>query len=309
MKRYFRGRKLFALLITILLATVPLFLFYSCGGKFSDPTATVTSTSVLITPSQLNGWITNGYGTDSSGFNKMVILDVTTGSSYTTSHVQNAFLLDTATTDWSATRSDGPDGTDGVAGSGTINEVPTQGEMNSLIQRTGIDANTVVVLTGDSLLNVGKAYFNFRYWGFPKNRLKVLDRTNAAYVTAGFTLVTTVPPAPTPSSYTVCSLTQNTSLRAPLSEMITVAEGGVPNSQVWDVRTTDEYNGVSASQTKGPTGSGYVAFEGHIKGAINLPYDTASLNAPTNNTILDAATIRTNLSNAGFTPDKTTYVY
>jgi 3-mercaptopyruvate sulfurtransferase SseA len=303
MKRYFHRGKWIALFIAVLLTTVTLLLHSCGGGGFSDPKSESAATSVLISPAQLNGWTTNGYSTDSSGFNKMVVLDVaseTGATSYTGSgHVQNAFILDTGT-DLAATRSDGV--------SDTISMVPTQAQMNSLLQRTGIDGNTVVVLTGDSLLNVGKAYFNFRYWGFPKNRLKVLDRTNAAYSTAGFTLVTTVPPAPAPSSYTVCNLTQNTSLRAPLGEMISLAEGGIPNSQIWDVRTPDEYNGV-AGKTAGPTGAsgGYVAFEGHVNGAINLNY-TTNLTAD-GSTFLSPDTIRANLSSAGITPDKTAYVY
>jgi 3-mercaptopyruvate sulfurtransferase SseA len=302
LRRIHEGR-LAALFIVLLLAMVPLFL-HSCGGGFSDPKSEITASSVLTDPTTLNNWITSGYGTDSFGFNKIVVLDVasaTGATSYTGSgHVQNAFLLDTAA-DLTTTRSDGV--------SDTITMVATRTMMDTLIQRTGIDEKTVVVITGDSLLNMGAAYFNFRYWGFPKNRLKVLDRTNAAYKTAGFTLVNNVPPAPTPSSYSVCQLTQNTSLRAPLSEMITVAEGGMPSVVAWDVRTPNEYNGVAGSTT-GPSGSattGFVAFEGHVKGAVNLIH-TTHLSAD-GSTILSPDFIRTSLTNVGITPDKTAYTY
>src|SRR5208283_929518 len=254
-------------LLAVLLVTVPL-LVQSCGSGYSNPQSSVASSSVLISPATLNAWVTNGYGTDSAGFNKMVILDVASSAgttSYTVSgHVPGAYLLDTSVS-LSASRSDGV--------STVATDTVTESIMNSLIQSTGIDQNTVVVLTGDSLLNVGKAYFNFRYWGFPKNRLKVLDRTNAAYQTAGFSLSTTIPPAAN-STYSVCSLTQNISLRAPVSEMITLAKGGIPNSLLWDVRSPNEYNGVAGS-TVGPTGTataGYTAFEGHIAGAINQVY-------------------------------------
>jgi 3-mercaptopyruvate sulfurtransferase SseA len=302
--RRIHGGKLAALVIVLLFAAVPLFL-QSCGsGGYSNPRSEVASSSVLIDPTTLNNWITNGYDTDSSGFNKMVVLDVasvTGATSYTTSgHVQNAFLLDTAT-DLTTTRSDGV--------SDTITMVATRTMMDNLIQRTGIDENTVVVITGDSLLNMGAAYFGFRYWGFPKNRLKVLDRTNAAYKTAGFTLVNTVPPAPTPSSYSVCKLTQNTSLRAPLSEMITVAEGGMPNTVTWDVRAPNEYNGV-AGATTGPSGSattGFVAFEGHLKGAVNLIHTTHL--SPDSSTFLGTDVMKSTLASIGVTPDKTAYVY
>ncbi len=303
MRRFFQ-RKWTAIFVAALLAAFPL-LLQSCGsGGYSNPQSDVASSSVLIDPATLNSWVTSGYGTDSSGFNKMVVLDVASASgatSYTGSgHVQNAFLLDTAA-DLTTTRNDGV--------SDTITMVATRAMMDTVIQRTGIDEKTVVVITGDSLLNMGAAYFGFRYWGFPKSRLRVLDRTNAAYKTAGFTLVNNVPPAPTPSTYSVCKLTQNTSLRAPLSEMITLAEGRVPNSIAWDVRAANEYNGV-AGATTGPSGSattGYVAFEGHLKGAVNLIH-SAHL-SPDGSTILPPDTIRASLTAAGITPDKTAYTY
>ena len=63
----------------------------------------------------------------------------------------------------------------------TVSQVPTKEMMDALIQRTGIDAHTVVALVGNgTMMNVGRAYFNFRYWGFPKERLKVLDGTKKA---------------------------------------------------------------------------------------------------------------------------------
>lgn len=303
MRRFFQG-KWAAFFIAVLLTAAPL-LLQSCGsGGFSNPQSEVSSSSVVIDPATLNSWITNGYGTDSSGFDKMVVLDVaaaTGTTSYTGSgHVQNAFLLDTAS-DLTTTRSDGV--------SDTITMVATRTMMDNLIQRTGIDEKTVVVITGDSLLNMGAAYFGFRYWGFPKNRLKVLDRTNVAYKTAGFTLVNNVPPAPLPSSYSVCKLTQNTSLRAPLAEMIAVAEGKLPSVVAWDVRAPNEFNGVAGSTT-GPSGNataGFVAFEGHLTGAVNLIH-TAHL-SPDGSTLLSPDTIRASLTTAGITPDKTAYTY
>lgn len=298
----FHEAKWAAIFIALLLAAAPLFL-HSCGGGFSDPKTQAVQTSVLVAPETLNGWITTGYGTDAFGFNKIVVLDVTSATgttSYTGSgHVTGAFLLDTAV-DLSAARSDGV--------SSTITQVPTRAQMDDLIQRTGIDENTVVVLTGDSLLNVGFAYFNFRYWGFPKERLKVLDRTNAAYRNAGFTLETTVPAAPASSTYSVCRLTQNTSLRAPLAEMISVAEGAVPNVAIWDVRAPNEFNGVAGS-TAGPSGStvGFVAFEGHVRGAANLNFNTHLTTDLS--TFLGTDVMRSTVASIGVTSGKPTYVY
>lgn len=291
--RRIHGGKLAALFIVFFLAAVPLFL-QSCGsGGYSNPQSEITGSSVLIDPATLNGWITNGYGIDSFGFNKMVVLDVASATgttSYTGSgHVPGAFILDPSV-DLSASRSDGIGGaysytdTNGVTwtDSNTPSMLATRSQMDNLIQRTGIDENTVIVFTTDSgagnLMNMGRAYFNFRYWGFPKERLKVLDGFNSTYAAAGFALQTTVPPAPPASAYSVCQLTQNTSLRAPLAEMITVAEDNDPKTVVVDARSPNEYNGVAGS-TAGPFSgkAGYtkkVAFEGHIRTAVSQNYTT-----------------------------------
>ena len=296
-------RRLSFLILSVFLILIPLYLYSCSGGGYDDPKVQATSTSVLISPQTLNGWITNGYGTDSHGFKKIVVLDganETGTTSYTTSgHVPGAFRLD-PTSDLNATRSDGV--------SDVISEVSTKSQIEDVIHRTGIDQNTVVVITGDSLFNISTAYVAFRYWGFPKERLKVLNGTNKTYADAGFSLETTVPPAPAASTYSVCQLTLNTSLRASLSDMINLAEGKVPNGMAWDVRTPDEYNGV-AGKTAGPTGAsgGYTAFEGHVKGAVNLNYTT--LLSADGNSFLDTNSIKTALNSIGVTSDKLTHVY
>jgi 3-mercaptopyruvate sulfurtransferase SseA len=297
-----RKNRLSLILISIMLLSISLYL-YSCGGGFSDPKVEATSTSVLIAPQTLNAWVTNGYGTDGHGFNKIVILDganETGTTSYTGSgHVPGAFRVDPAA-DLNATRSDGV--------SDIINEVATKSQVDDIIHRTGIDNKTVVVITGDSLFNLSTIYVTLRYWGFPKERLKVLSGTNKVYSDAGFTLETTVPPAPPASTYSVCQLTQDTSVRASFSDMINLAEGRVPNGFDWDVRTPDEYNGV-AGKTAGPTGSanGFTAFEGHVKGAVNLNYTT--LLSSDGQSFLDTNTMVASLNSIGVTQNKLTHVY
>jgi len=296
-------KRLSFLILSFFLILIPLYLYGCGGGGYDDPKLQAASTSVLISPQTLNGWITSGYGIDSYGYNKIVVLDVATltgTASYIGSgHVPGAFHMDTAV-DLFALRSDGV--------STVISQVASRSQIEDVIHRTGIDQNTVVVITGDSVLNVGTAYFTFRYWGFPKERLKVMDGTNATYAAAGFSLEKTVPAAPTASTYSVCQLTQNTSMRASMSDMISLAEGSDPNVIAWDVRGPNEYNGL-AGQTAGPSGAtvGYTAFEGHIKGAVNLNYTT--LLSSDARTFLDTDTIRTALNAIGVTPDQRTHVY
>lgn len=290
-----------------------------CDGKaFEDVRERAAVSSILVSPATLASWLGEGYGTDAFGYRKLVVLDVSAASSYTAGHVPGAFHLDAAT-ELSASRSDGIGGTYSYTDTNSVvwtelnspTEVVSSDVMNAVIRRTGIDRNTVVALVGDSLFNVSLAYFNFRYWGFPKERMRVLDRTKAAYVTAGYALTTAMPPAPAPSSYRVCDLTQNTSLRATLTDMIRLADGAVPGGLAWDVRTPNEYDGV-AGATAGPFSGklGYakkVAFEGHVAGAVNLAYNALLTDA--NSTILDEGTVRAALDAKGITREVRTHVY
>lgn len=287
-------------------------------GSFTDARARAAASSVLVDPATLSGWLGQGYGTDAFGYARLVVLDVSTPSAYAAGHVPGSFNLDTAT-ELTASRSGGIGGSYSYTDTNAVvwselnapAEVASAEMMNALMRRTGIDRNTVVALAGDSLLNVGLAYFNFRYWGFPKERLRVLDRTKAAYVTAGFTLATAVPPAPAPSAYGVCDLTQNTSLRANLTDMIRLAEGAAPGAIAWDVRTAGEFNG-GAGLTAGPFAgkAGYakkVAFEGHVNGAVHLAYSDLLTGA--GSTFLDAAAAKTLLDGKGITRDVRTHIY
>ncbi len=263
------NKRLLVYMVSLVLVLAPLFL-YGCGGDggYDNPATEANHTSVLISPQTLNDWTINGYK-NSEGFTKLVVLDVTSQSNYMEGHVPGAFLFDSST-DLAATRSDGV--------SETISQVATKAQMDDLIQRTGIDENTVIVFTTDggsagNLMQLGRAYYNFRYWGFPKNRLKVLDGNNATYEAAGFALEKTVPPTPSRSTYSVCQLTQNTTVRAPFGEMVAVSEDNDPDTIVIDARSPDEYNGVPG-KTSGPTGAsgGYVAFEGHVRTAVHQNY-------------------------------------
>jgi len=282
-------------LVLLLTATVIL-LLSGCGGSSSYDTETATTrpTQVMISATTLNSWVKNGYGTDAIGYSKMVILDVDTAAGYAAGHIPGAYHLDT-NSDLHAERSNGV--------SYTASQVPPAATMNALIQRTGIDKQTVVVLVGNgNLMNVGRAYFNFRYWGFPKERLRVLNGTkNATYRDgAGFTLSNTPTLMPTPSTYSVADLRANTSVRASLQEMLQVAEDNNPLTVIIDARTEGEFNGTDIRSQ--------VAFGGHIKGAVLQ--DWATLIDPSNPTALRSRTeLKTMMEAAGASPETTAYSY
>lgn len=287
-------------------------------GGYEDAHARMAAASILVSPDTLDGWLTRGYGTDSFGYNRLVVLDVSSTTSYAAGHVPGAYHVDAAS-EVTVSRSDGIGGTysynDGTTTYTDINapaEVATRDMMNTVIQRTGITQNSVVAITGDSLFNIAVEYFNFRYWGFPKERLRVLDRTKAAWATAtGKSLSTEVPAAPAPSTYGVCNLVQNTSLRATLSDMMQLARGELPNAIAWDVRTANEYAGAAGS-TAGPFAgkAGYakkVAFEGHVKGAVSFNY--TALLGDSGTRILDQASVVTALQGTGIGPGVRTHIY
>jgi len=272
---------------------------YSAGG---------TAPTVMITPATLHDWVTGGSPASASaraagvyGYSKMVVLAVDSAGGYAAGHVPGAHLLDTAS-DLQSTRSDGV--------SDTVSQVATKAQMDALIQRTGINADTLVVLTGggSNMMNVGRAYFNFRYWGFPKKRLRVLNGTAATYQAAGYPLETAAPPAPAPSTYTVCSLPQDTSVRASLEEMIAVAEDSDDSTVVIDSRSADEFNGV-AGKTKVNTSTGtVVAFEGHVRTAVHQEWTT--LVAPGGNgELLPVADLEAAMSAIGVDASDTAYSY
>jgi len=261
-----RKRSGFLRYLTILVVPLALMLIYGCSGSDSYDLATSQGTQpqVMIDAATLNNWVVNGYGTDANGYNKLVILDVDSASN---DHIPGSYNHDTGD-DVKATRSNGV--------SFTISQVPTKEAMDALIQRTGIDAHTVVALVGNgTMMNVGRAYFNFRYWGFPKERLKVLNGTkNATYRDAGgYALSSVATPLPTPSTYSTDDLTPNVSVRASLEDMIAYAQDNDPFTVVIDARSADEYNGV-ARKTTGATSGTYVAFEGHVATAEHQEYVT-----------------------------------
>lgn len=287
--RFMSGYRLPLILLLSLALLVPLFM-QACGG-YSTSTVDTEFVPSDITPQTLNRWIENGF-VDDEGF-PVVILDATSSAD----HIPGAIPVAEATT---MTRSDGVEDVIAMVAAGATIE--------ALLQRVGIENKlTTVVITGTSLFSISRVYFDLRYWGYPQSKLKVLRGNNSVWTDAGFALVTDTP-HPVPSDISVTDLRRMTELRASLQEMIDLAEGRIPNAVNWDVRTPGEYEGTpSNSFTRGPTGAGYVAFEGRIKGAVNLAFN--ELLGPGNATFLPNDTMAASLAGIGVTKGKTTYVY
>jgi len=264
------------------------------GGGFGDydvPTATLTvplagqTSNVLMDAATLQGWFDQGLVNNEANFEKVVILDVTSAANYGAGHIPGAQL-------WNAgeqlqTRIEGP--------APSVNMVLDGASMDAMIRKHGIHKNTTIVFTtsaGGSNTDPSRAYFLFRYWGFPKERLKVLNGYNGGWTAAGKALVTAVPVV----TATDCSVRDdgafNPGERVSLSELIVALESGVgvPVDFRGDKSAPGSTPGVFA-----PAGD-FVVFEGLLRNGKPFPFGNFT-NA--DGTFKDAQVIKNDLAAAG----------
>ncbi len=293
--------------VLLLLFLLPLSM-NSCSTKNYDTPLTAQTTATLIEPETLKSWIDAGI-VNGTGFDRVVILDVTSEGTYAAGHIPGAQLVNSA--DINQNRQEGP--------AVDINMNADGPHMDAFIQKYGIDGNTTIVFTtggsasAGTVLSATRAYWIFRYWGFPKEKLKLLDGVNFSYAALFGPLTTALSPAPVRSTYSVkMNARLRTDLRASLADMINVAEGKVANAVPIDMRTsptTGSYAGVRGS-TGGVfnPGSDFTAFEGRINGAKAMDYTT--LFDSTNNYRFKSAAVLAGMFNAvGIDATKYTHVY
>ncbi|WP_224959298.1 selenite/tellurite reduction operon rhodanese-like protein ExtH [Geomonas subterranea] len=299
---------LFSLLGLIAVAALSI---WGCGGTSYDNPAekavTTKTATALITAADLKGWIDAGLVNKSGGYDRVVILDVSnndpdTSNKYNTvGHIPGAQLISTGSAAFmDNTRAEGPFN---VTGSMVV----TGAAMDTLIQNAGIDSNTTVVFTNNATntVNVARAYTTFRYWGFAKNRLKVLQGGNAGWVAAGYQLTKAVPTV-AKSSFGVAqngTTRVNTDMRVSLPEMIGYVQGIVAGNAA-KVTLVDTVRGatnplatISSTTDLLVSGNAYTPFDGAIKGSYS--YGAPAMVAPAGTlNFKDAATIKADLAAA-----------
>ena len=223
------NRSSWKLSVQLLFVIAAAFLVWGCGGggsSYDAPEATQSSPiegqtqNVLIDAATLKGWIDAGLVNNENNYEKVVILDA--GSSYASGHIPGALS-------WT---SGGMERWEGPVYSG--NMVLDGETMDALLCAAGIDEYTTVVFAGSG--NPARQYFNFRYWGFPKSRLKVLDGTLTAWTdmlaaegleTDPKYALTTVVPAVTETTFSVRDLSgPDLDTRAALDEFIKAVYAG-----------------------------------------------------------------------------------
>jgi thiosulfate/3-mercaptopyruvate sulfurtransferase len=266
-----RKRFLWRLVAASMLLFLVAFALNSCSTESYDTPLTPQTSATLISPETLKTWVDGGI-VNSTGYDRVVILDVTSQATYSAGHIPGAQLANSG--DINQTRQEGPATDVNMSGDGP--------HIDAFIQKYGIDKNTTIVFTSGGSRSAGtvlaatRSYWIFRYWGFPKEKLKLLDGINFSWE-AAYGLTTEVPPAPVPSTYSVKNnAALRTDLRASLLDMINVAEGRVANAIPIDMRssaTDGSYAGKRGSTTGvfNP-GSDFTAFEGHLKGGKALLY-------------------------------------
>ncbi len=293
------------MLVGLLSIALTVLTIWGCGSTTYDTpvekAVTTKTTSALIAASELKGWMDAGLVNKQGGYDRVVILDVnaneTDGSNKynTVGHIPGAQLISGGSGAFmDNTRPEGPFS---VTGSMVCNGAT----IDAIVQNAGIDQNTTIVLTSANpagFVNVARAYTTFRYWGFPKNRLKVLNGGNAAWdVTYD---LTTVAPAVKKSAYGVAQNGKsnvNTDMRVSLPEMIAYVKGIVDGNAA-KVTLVDTVRGASnISSTTDLLATGYTPFDGAIKGSYS--YVATSMTSPASTLYFkDAATIKADLSAA-----------
>lgn len=295
-----------ALLGTAMIAALTI---WGCGTSHYDnpvtdgvnAAVTTKTATALITAEDLKGWMDAGLVNKVGGYDRVVILDVTadapvpgTNKFYSVGHIPGAYLVPEGNAYFQATRGEGPlKETGSMVCSGTA--------MDTLIQNAGIDAYTTIVLTtsSGSALDLTRPYATFRYWGFPKNRIKVLQGSNPAWTTAGYAL-TTQPTVVQKSTYGVSQgkSNLNADMRLSLSEMIATVKGIVAGNEgkvyILDtVRPAPPTGGIFKTVDLITAGK-YTPFDGFVKGS----YGFILGNVITGTTFKTAEEIKTFVSGA-----------
>jgi 3-mercaptopyruvate sulfurtransferase SseA len=208
------SKRLALLLMVLFVGTLTL---TGCGSDDYDTSDTGKTApvegqteNVIIGAATLKSWVDAGK-VNADSYDKVVILDTSSEDVYNQGHIPGAQWWDIGTQ--VMTRTEGP--------IETVNMVLDGSSMDTLMEKHGIDTNTTIVITGDTdsySFYPLRAYFLFRYWGFPKEQVKVLDGFNDAWT---YDVSTTAPDMSDASYSSVKEMPQiNQDLRASLSEMI-----------------------------------------------------------------------------------------
>ncbi len=286
---------------------------WSCSGEtgttgYDNPVST-TLAPAIIDAKTLMAWADEGKINAPFGVaDRVVVVSVTTRANFTSAkkHIPDSVLLDFSA-DLSMTREEGlgPSGTMMLAGP----------QMDALVKRLGIDDRTTIVLTvpkatsdGD-MYQLSVAYWTFRYWGFARSRVKILNGGDDAWEVAGQALTDAIVSVPASSYNLTSNKTVKANLRYSVGEMLTLVDSLNQNPaqragvQLLDVRglSTSPY---IANAYRGSSGYQFILDRVNGESGRNRLYpDKATLMARLSSIpVLDGAT------NAFMSPTRKTVV-
>ena len=182
-----------------------------------DPTATENA---LIEPATYKEWYDAGIvNTDDPYEDRVTTIRVDTDG-YDGGHVPGAVK-------WASADNEGPAALTEAREEGLAKNTKTMiirgSVVDEIIQGAGVGPNTVVVLTGAAPMRIARAYWTLRFWGFPRERVKVLNGGPTAYK-EDYTLSYEEPSTPD-INYTVEAFEEpNYDLREGLNEMIQLVD-------------------------------------------------------------------------------------
>jgi 3-mercaptopyruvate sulfurtransferase SseA len=270
-----KGRIVLAGLCGVLALSV--LAIWGCGTKGYDDVAaqkqaaadaavTTTKAPAVIDAATLKTWVDQGKLNAAAGNpDRVVVVSLASFAAYSTvsrGHIPGSVLMETST-DLTDTREEGL----GAVSSMML----TSSHMDTVVKKFGIDGNTTIVLTipkKSSDLETYQqsvAYFTYRYWGFARNRIKILNGGDDAWDFAGYPLATHARTVVTPSSYSVKSNgTLKDVVRYSISEALALIDainrdpGLLATWQLLDARgfTTTPYV-ANALRAKDPIGTAH----------------------------------------------------
>ena len=173
---------------------------------------------------------------------------------YDTGHIPNAQKVD-----WHADLNDP-----------VVRDYIDSEHFSELLRSKGIDENTTVVLYGDkNNWWATYAFWVFRLFGFPEERLRILDGGRTKWTQEERPLTTDVPSFPR-TTYTAPPR-DDAQIRAFKEEVLRHMQARKP---LVDVRSPDEYTGKKTHMAEYPQEG--VLRGGHIPGAKNVPWARAA---------------------------------
>ena len=151
-----------------------------------------------------------------------------------------------------------------------VRDYVSREQFQELLRARGIDTSTTVVLYGDrNNWWATYAFWVFRLFDFPEDRLRILDGGRTKWEQEGRPMDTDTPSYPR-TSY-VAAERDDRRIRAFKDEVLAHARAGRP---LVDVRSPDEYTGKKTHMADYPQEG--VLRGGHIPGAANVPWARAA---------------------------------